>query len=959
MTKSKLFLAAGVVSLVSIIATMHIVHAETRITDGYLNSGAVWTAAGSPYIVESPVTVPKDMSLIIEAGTSIIGSADVDGYSLIYVNGSLVTRGQENNRISISGSGVISIGNGSASFTNTDIRMRGGLDIFGGLTVISSSTIASSTKYGIQTSRGKVEISNSRISDNGYGVYVKDPGPIYYLVKSDEAVNGVGGIGNALDGTEATTSDVIINDSAIVDNSVASIYNERSEPVIARNDWWGTKDGPTAVSTSSQAQGVMSNIGNKVVGNVLYSPWLERDPADREKVACCSSVLFLPGLEASRLYNVQRLLVIGSTTAKSWEPIKFTDVQSLYMNSDGTTMDHSVYSSDIIDRALNIKGIYSKLTKYLDGLSKDGTINSWRPFAYDWRKPVDQVVNGREARATTTESLVDVVKDLAAQSQTGKVTIVAHSNGGLVAKYLTKVLADQGQADLIDKVISVAVPYLGTPQAIMSLLHGTDQSIGFGTIVKEYVMRGLGVNMASAYSLLPSSEYIGKVFGPIIAFASTTIIGMNDGSYPRTIADHSGQTSFILDSLNGRLAASTTGTKARNTALAIKGNPLLMNAANILHGIIDPFSWPANIARWAIVGWNKDTTSGVSYSQNNCLASLVGLSCPVKPVHEKIITSLGDGTVVATSAAYNGGVVAAVDLKVASDEAKMAIEHSNILESGTTLELLDVMIKGNASSSLSAIPGVTIGQPTGIVEPVRLVISTHSPVELHVYDALGNHTGHAPLPPELAGSDIYEGYEANIPGSQYSETDGGDSYVYLPDDGKKYTVSIQGAGVGEFTLDVERKKGIETLDSIEFPLVPVSPLTVASTTVQSGDGGNGSAGLAGTTLASTTPSLAVDIDGDGTTDMKVAPNGRFDLSAYLKYYKKTIQTIAGDRPKGRSLVNRIDKLEGLIRSGKMKKARDLTSKLDKRMEHMKGNKITDANRQQVLDMFDVFVQQFE
>jgi hypothetical protein len=134
----------------------------------------------------------------------------------------------------------------------------------------------------------------------------------------------------------------------------------------------------------------------------------------------------------------------------------------------------------------------------------------------------------------------------------------------------------------------------------------------------------------------------------------------------------------------------------------------------------------------------------------------------------------------------------------------------------------------------------------------------------------------------------------------------------------------------------------------------VTPLTVASTTIQSG-----STGTVSTTLASTTPPLVVDEDGDGSTDITTTPDKKFDLIAYLDMYKKTIATIAGTLPRGKVLINRIDKLEILIKAGKLKKAHNLAARLDKRMDHIKFKKLTDAGRQQILDMFDIFIQQFE
>jgi pimeloyl-ACP methyl ester carboxylesterase len=983
MIKSKRFFVAKVfvavifvVTFVTFVGLVKIANAETHITEGYLYDDAVWTASGSPYYIEDTVTIPQGRSLTVEAGTSIIGSPDLEGYSLIYNEGDLVMKGQPEDRISISGWGTLSNSNGTTSIVDADISLNEGLNLFGGLTLIASSTISSST-YGIYAQKSDVNISNSRISGNAYGLYVKKPAPPVYMVRGTDPLFGTGGIGNALD--EATdvatqTAQINITNSAIMDNAKAAVYNETVDQVHAVGNWWGSKDGP-----------------NSIVGPVEYAPWLDRDPEDKtEKTACCSSILFLPGLEASRLYEGQFMpFGLGTSTTRLWEPLSYGNVQSLYLNGDGSSISPSIYAGDLIDIALFTKGIYYKLIRYLDGMVKDGSVAEWEPFAYDWRQPIQDVVDGREKRATTTESLLETVKNLAARSKTGKVTIIAHSNGGLVAKYLVKTLADMGNADFVDKVISVAVPYLGTPQAIPGLLHGSDQSIAFGLVLSEYVARGLGVNMASAYSLLPSKEYFNKVNNPVITFSSSTVTGVNNGSYPLKITDFAGQYGFIADSKNGRMIASTTGTTTTDTALALKGNLSLMDAAQALHDILDPFSWPSSIARWAIVGWNRNTASGVAYSERiKCPASWIGLPCMPRPVHEEIMTPLGDGTVIAPSAMFNAGTVAAVDLRAASAEAHVGIDHSSILESSTTLALIGAMMKSDAGSPTAAasasssgptssstllaqiqnIPGVTVGEPKIGTEPTYLVISTHSPVELHVYDRFGNHTGTVPLPgASVAGASVEDGlytsFEENIPGSNFSSTDEGDSYVYLPDDGQKYEVEIQGTGVGEFTLDVERKRGTDTLQTVEYSMVPTNPLTVASTTVQSGAGASGGSGSGGGASFgdgnSVVAPLSVDEDGNGSPDTVVKPNKTFDPVSYMEMFKKTITAIAGTTAKGKALLKRVDKLEDLIRVGKLKKAHVVIARLDKRMNHLKWKKLNATDKDRILDMFDAFIQQFE
>lgn len=146
--------------------------------------------------------------------------------------------------------------------------------------------------------------------------------------------------------------------------------------------------------------------------------------------------------------------------------------------------------------------------------------------------------------------------------------------------------------------------------------------------------------MPSAYSLLPTESYFTKVFGPTIAFASTTIKGLNNNVYPKEITNFKDQMAFISDSQNSR-----QNPKNSDLEKPIKGNVGLLDLAKSIHSIIDGYSWPVSISKWAIAGWNLATTKSISYyDKNNC----VGNKCRTDPTYALEYTQGGDGTVVFT-----------------------------------------------------------------------------------------------------------------------------------------------------------------------------------------------------------------------------------------------------------------------------------------------------------------------
>ncbi len=952
-----IWLGAG--SLVGLLSLTRAVQAETVITDGYITDNTVWTAENSPYIIADTVIVPAGLSLTIKPGTSVVGSSMMQGYNIFEIRGSFTLNGNMEKSVSIGGFGGLAVMNGSLNIVNSDISLSDGLGIYDSRAVISSSTITGA-KEGISTRSSKISVSGSRIFGNEYGLVnqLSESGGIFQVRGTDE-FSGRGGLGNALEDNSSLAYDdtdsslITITGSAIIGNSEVAIKNDDTVPVQATNNWWGISTGPSYFGQ------------NRIEGAINYSPWLTSDPlVETVQPSCCSSILFLPGLEGTRLYKNESSILTGVGVNRLWEPNRNEDVRKLYLDSNGSSIDPSIYSGEPIDEALGFRDIYGRFMDYLDGLNEQGKINEWKAFGYDWRKPIDEVVAGNQKKATTTETLLEVVQSLAQRSRTGKVTLIAHSNGGLVAKYLVKTLTDLGKENLIDSIISVAVPYLGTPQAVAALLHGYDQSIAGGLIVSKATARQLSLNMPSVYSLLPSKTYFSKILSSTIAFASTTVIGVNDGSYPENISTFEDQSAFISDTGNVRNAP-----LALNVTSPIEGNMDLMIAADIVHGIIDPFSWPASISKWAIIGWNEATTKGLKYYEK---ATCGWISCSKTLATEAETTDMGDGTVVTPSAAYNAGQVISLDLEKLSKDENRNIAHANILGASSTKVAITNIINRDLDSDnqavidrISKIPGVTIGEPDYSSESSRFVLSTHSPVELHVYDSEGRHTGIIPMPDGLdeeIEDGLYTFYDEEIPGSKFGQFGGNegdsDSQIYLPDeDGEKYEVVIKGIGFGEFSFDVEKIVNDVTIDKVEFVGLPVNPLTVATTTVwaKSATTSSNSNNL----LASTTNILHIDVDGDSQSDIEVKPGAEYDPIIHLEALKKTISNLIGNNPRSKALIKRIDKIEDLIKKGELKKAQTVAGRLDKRFDHLKLKGLTEAEKKEIVDMIDLFIGQFE
>lgn len=870
-----------------------VAHAETIIDNGTLVGNVTWNESGSPYYVSDPVTIPSGSSLTINPGVTVVGSDAIQGNSLFWVQGKLTIDGTPDKRVTLSGAGSVTILSDEAttSIENTDVSVADGVSVFGSSLDMASSTITGASEA-LYIRSGSVSITGSQIKNNGAGVFIE---PSVQSVISPMAV-GIGDL-SAAPPPEPPAS-VSITDSDITDNQGAAIENQDTSVVTATDDWWGSDAGPSLDGS------------NDLVGSVEYEPWQKH----ASTTVCCSSVLFIPGIEASRIYSpIANPLNLGTTTVMAWEPLSNPTVKSMYLNPDGSSINPNVYSGDAIDKAYGLFDVYGTFMKFMNGLVADGTIGSWKAFGYDWRKPIAEVVAGREKKATTTESLLDTVMALASTSKTGKVTLIAHSNGGLVTKYLVKTLADMGKADLIDKVISVAVPYLGTPLAIPALLYGDSESFAYGILLKQSVAQKLGENMSSAYSLLPSTEYFAQGLGPTIAYASGTSSPINNSS-------------------------------EQDSLISSKANEVLMAAAESLHAIIDPFEWPEAIQRWALVGWGNDTIQSTVYSKTG------------SDKHTASTTLLGDGTVVVGSAAFNDGTTTALDLPVISKQESSQYSHQNILDASSTDAAIADIIEGKASSdSLTQIPGVSIGMPDP-GSASRIVVSTHSPVDLHVYDQYGNHTGIIPAPVGSGvADDVVSFYEAKIPGSSFEQNGGDgtdddtDTEISLPtDSGQIYSIQIQGNGTGEFTYEAERFNGDNLLSDTIYSGLPTTPLTIASTTIDSNANTSSSA------------LLSVDVDGDGTTDIVAKPNENLDPTNFFEVLKKVIISLLGSKNKrANEFSNRINKIEDAFGKDKTKRVVNKLSQLETAIGHKQFKNLTQNDKDEIVHMIDEFLKNYE
>jgi hypothetical protein len=321
-------------------------------------------------------------------------------------------------------------------FSGVDINYaifnKNSLNLWQSTTSISNSIIKNSS-VGIKVFGSRVDINNSKLIYNQIGLvsYPILDNPVLMFLKPKIAYAG--------SDKDLKHNIIYIFNSIITNNLNFGIQNLANNIIEASNNWWGSENGPRKSNTGE---------GDRITDLINFSPWKTKDP-DKTNI-CCSNVLFIPGIEASRLYS-------GNNTL--WEPNRNGDVVKLFLNDQGKSINNSIYTKDIIESAFsnvfNIERIYKSFIAMMNGVVAEKHINSWLAFPYDWRMSIEDVVYGKTKFATSSVSLIDSVIELARGSKNGKVAIIAHSNGGLVAKLLVKALSEINKEDLIDQVIMI------------------------------------------------------------------------------------------------------------------------------------------------------------------------------------------------------------------------------------------------------------------------------------------------------------------------------------------------------------------------------------------------------------------------------------------------------------------------------------------------------------------------
>ena len=627
---------------------------------------------------------------------------------------------------------------------------------------------------------------------------------------------------------------------------------------------------------------------------------------------CYSNVLFLPGVKGSVLRD-------GTNPAnKLWPPTVWSsDVRALALTDEGESVNSVVVDGILTD--FYGTPVYGPFGSFMDSLVESKTINEWLSVPYDWRFSPEEILEDGVLTTSGTTYVLEEIEKLAARSRTGKVTIVAHSMGGLMAKAVVKALENEGKTELIDSVVLAASPQLGTPQGAASLLHGDDESILGGFIVDATDVRAVGQNMLSAYNLMPSARYFDEVVDPVFVFDENASFTLPWRNYfgASSINTYSDYEDFVTNRDQFRIYPDPTDLLVPE----VLRKDMISNARSF-HNTFDDFVFPEDIYVVQIAGWGVQTLKGITY-----------LSEEGQQAYQARFTREGDKTVVYPSAiASDADETYYFNIADYNETLSEDASHKDVLNVVPVQKLLESILRKQQTELGSYLSS---GKPAigGVGD--QLLVSTHSPVLLSVRDNLGNFTGVNPNQ-TLGG---FLSIEEEIPGSTFFVV-GGDNYAFLPKGGS-YTFTFQGTDTGRATIKKSVVTGDTTTTNATYTDIPVTL---------------GTRGEFHVTTSSVDTFISLDANGDGQVDTVVAPDGYIappTLGELIAALKAKIESLEVKPKLKEKLLNKIAKLEKKIAKNRNQKAGQVAVRLqDQVVKKSEKGKISDADSEVILELLN-------
>jgi hypothetical protein len=571
--------------------------------------------------------------------------------------------------------------------------------------------------------------------------------------------------------------------------------------------------------------------------------------------AGASSVLFLPGIMGSRLYEEGTQCGDFGEVQERWfskDSCEQLRLKTTFLGESVNELFTTADQSSIVDETLGLN-LYKSFLKNIEDMKNEEVIRDFKALPYDWRLMLEDVIKSSEVDGRIFADSVDSIQEgllyqtiqgMAAESFSGKVSIVAHSNGGLLSKDFLYRLEqeDDPLLDKIDNLFLVGVPQSGTPESVVSLLHGS--SIGGGFVLDQETGRELVNLMPALHHLLPSEDY----FASNIA-ADFPVISFQSGELTSIWAEEFGGEIKTLNTLHKFMSKDSGRAKPNKTDLSqpevVDG--FLLNYANTTHTIQSAWVPPENLQVHQLAGTGVQTPVALTYFTDlECVSRSIAAGFKCTEYAPKLgyrITKVdaGDGTVAFPSATAMSDSDQVkhiiIDLFEYNDD-KVNRKHRDLLEIEDVQNYIADYIVTSLDSEyeyLSRIPVTSQNEQ-------KIVFQLHSPLDMKI---VANGRELSSSTKEIRGG-TYE---------RYGEV----QYISIPTSVDSFELNLTGLAEGSFTLEIEEWQGNEMKERKDFVAVPSTRGTEVVMSVSD--------------TSSLPRTFTIDYDGDGVVDAIVSEDG--------------------------------------------------------------------------------------